>query len=91
MYVVQTKSGGYHVYYRCEQIEGNMKLANRPATPEEIKATPHLKEVVLIETRGEGGYVIAPPTDGYTKVNEFKLKVITIDERDTLLAALPFF
>jgi len=91
LYVVKTKSGGYHVYYRCEQIEGNMKLANRPATPEEIKQTPHLREVVLIETRGEGGYVIAPPTEGYTKVNEFKLKVITIDERDTLLAACRSF
>jgi hypothetical protein len=91
LYCVQTKSGGYHIYYRCEHIEGNMKLANRPATDEEIKATPHLKEVVLIETRGEGGYVIAPPTDGYTKVNEFKLTVISIEQREELLTACRSF
>lgn len=87
LYVVQTKSGGYHIYYRCEQIEGNQKLANRPPTEQEKKDTPHLKEVVLIETRGEGGYVIAPPTDGYTSVNKFLLKVISIDERESLLSS----
>jgi hypothetical protein len=91
LYCVQTKSGGYHVYYRCEHIEGNMKLANRPATEQEIKATPHLKEVVLIETRGEGGYVIAPPTEGYNKVNEFKLTVISINQREELLTACRSF
>lgn len=91
LYTVQTKSGGYHIYYRCESIEGNMKLANRPATPEEIKATPHIKEVVLIETRGEGGYVIAPPSEGYTKEKEFIIKVLTSDERENLLTACRSF
>lgn len=91
LYIVKTKSGGYHIYYRCEVIEGNQKLANRQPTDEERKDTPHLKIVVLIETRGEGGYVIAPPTDGYTKVNEFKLKVITIEQREDLLATCRSF
>lgn len=35
--VVQTQSGGYHVFYRCSEIEGNKKLASRPATPEELE------------------------------------------------------
>jgi len=91
LYTVQTKSGGYHIYYRCEAIEGNMKLANRPATTEEIKATPHVKEVVLIETRGEGGYVIAPPTEGYTREKEFFIKVLSSDEREDLLTACRSF
>lgn len=43
--------GGYHVAYRCEEpVPGNDKLA-MPANP---------KEKPLIETRGEGGYVVAP-------------------------------
>jgi hypothetical protein len=44
---VETPSGGLHVFYRCAEITGNSKLA--------MKADGH----TLIETRGEGGYVIA--------------------------------
>jgi hypothetical protein len=45
---VLTPKQGWHVYYRCEVIEANQKLA------ETADGT------TLIETRGEGGYVIAP-------------------------------
>ena len=27
--IVQTPSGGWHVFYRCEEVEGNQKLAQR--------------------------------------------------------------
>jgi len=91
LYIVRTKSGGYHIYYRCEVINGNQKLARRPATAEEIKDNPNVKEVVLIETRGEGGYVIAPPSPGYEKLSEFIIPVLTIDERDFLLSAARSF
>jgi hypothetical protein len=91
LYIVKTKSGGYHFYYRCETIEGNIKLASRPATESEIKDNPHVKQVVLIETRGEGGYVIAPPTDGYERQNDFNIPVLTIDERDHLLSVCRSF
>lgn len=53
--VVRTASGGAHVFYRCDRIEGNRKLAQRH-DDDGIKT--------LIETRGEGGYVItvgSPP------------------------------
>jgi hypothetical protein len=30
--VQRTKSGGYHLIYRCSKIAGNTKLANRPTT-----------------------------------------------------------
>lgn len=58
----KTKSGGYHVFYRCDvPVSGNMKLAqihdmetNRPST--------------IIETRGEGGYVVVAPSTGYQLV-----------------------
>lgn len=49
---------GVHWYYRCEEITGNTALAKRPLPGSSTngKAT--------IETRGEGGYVIAAPSSG---------------------------
>lgn len=47
---IQTPKGGAHFYYRAESIEHNQKLA--------LAEDRH----VLIETRGEGGYVLAPPS-----------------------------
>lgn len=49
--VVKTPSGGYHVYYRCKSVCGNQKIAM-------------LNDGVLIESRGQGGYVttiLSPP------------------------------
>jgi hypothetical protein len=52
--VVRTPRPGYHVRYRCTEvpIPGNMDLAIDPV----VKG----KERKLIETRGEGGYGLAP-------------------------------
>jgi hypothetical protein len=83
--IVQTRSGGYHIYYKCSEIQGNQKLAQRPATPEEIKNNPNEKVLVLIETRGEGGYVVAPPTDGYKKLSGDHISEITPAQREALL------
>jgi hypothetical protein len=49
--ITRTPKPGYHVRYRCHEIDvpGNTKLAIDPGT-----------KVVLIETRGEGGYALAP-------------------------------
>ena len=56
--VESSPSGGRHVYYRVHgaAVPGNRKLA--------LKADGH----VLIETRGEGGYVKCAPSDGYRLV-----------------------
>jgi len=53
--ISSTPSGGMHVRYRCSamMIPGNQTLA---------KATP---KTTLIETRGEGGYALCPPSPGY--------------------------
>jgi hypothetical protein len=88
--VVQTKSGGYHLIYRCECIEGNQKLAQRYPTDEEKTNNPHQKSLVIIETRGEGGYICAPPTDGYTVMQE-EINVITLEERDLLMEVMRSF
>jgi hypothetical protein len=82
--VVQTRSGGYHLYYKCPVIAGNQKLAQRPPTEDELKENPNEKVLVLIETRGEGGYVIAPPSDGYKKISG-TVSSITAEEREVLL------
>jgi hypothetical protein len=83
--IITTKSGGKHLYYRCSVIAGNQKLAQRPPTEEELKENPNEKVLVLIETRGEGGYVCSPPTPGYTKQSGDGISEITPDERDVLL------
>ena len=84
-----TVSGGYHLLYRCDQIEGNQKSASRPKTDEKGK----IKNDVLIETRGEGGYFIVDPTPGYKVVKNdiFKVAYITSEERAVLLSACRSF
>jgi hypothetical protein len=86
---------GVHWPYRCEVISGNDKLARRP------EKVPHPKtgELIdgaktLIETRGNGGYIIVAPTYGSVNpdgVYELKrgsiatIATITPDERAMLL------
>ena len=71
--IAQTKSKGYHIYYRCEEIEGNKKLANKQ------------NKEVLIETRGQGGYVIAPPTANYTYLQGEPVNIPTISKEERSL------
>src|SRR5262249_50400906 len=54
---------GAHLPYPCSAISRNMKLASRRKRPGEM-AHPNDKVKVLIETRGEGGYVITAPSSG---------------------------
>jgi len=84
--IIRTVSNGYHIYYKCEVIEGNQKLAERPATEDEKFINPNVKQFVLIETRGEAGYVIAPPSEGYQPLDSNDIPIITIEERDLLLS-----
>lgn len=56
-YSDRSPGGGVHWYYRCPDIGGNTKLAERP-DQESGTRNP------LIETRGEGGYVVAAPSQG---------------------------
>ncbi len=64
-YVEQTPSGGWHVLYRVDGAAArNTRLAMRPSTDAELAARPEAKVQVLLETRGEGGYVVIAPSSG---------------------------
>jgi hypothetical protein len=89
---IQTKSGGYHLIYRCDKVEGNQKLARRPLTDEE-KKTSREKWMVLLETRGEGGYIASFPSEGY-KVLRGKfseIPKITEEEREIIISCARTF
>ena len=54
-YVEDTPKGGVHWLTRCDDVSGNLKLAKRQQGST-IKT--------LIETRGEGGYIVLAPSNG---------------------------
>lgn len=91
LFIVRTPTYGYHLYYRCEVIEGNQKLAQRYATDDEKQKTPTDKRKVLIETRGEGGYIVCPPTPGYEPWQKNDIPAITPEQRKFLLDAARSF
>ena len=71
--IAKTINGGYHLYYRCDQISGNTQLAK------------NLNHNVLIETRGQGGYVVAPPTNNYEFIQGDFLDIPIINEKERSL------
>ena len=79
--IARTKNGGYHIYYRCSSIARNLKLSNK-ATRE-----------TLIETRGEGGLVVAPPSPGYKYIQgePSLIPTITPEEREVLISIAKSF
>lgn len=85
----RTQNGGFHLVYRCngKQI-GNEKLASRPPTPEELETNPHAREFVMIETRGDGGYFLISPSEGYTleQGDWSSIPTISEEDRDALLS-----
>lgn len=85
--IAQSKSGGYHIYYRCKEPGGNVKLANR-FTIEQERGSVKDTVRVLIETRGEGGYIIAPPTPGYSYIQgePSKIPLITPEDRGAIFS-----
>lgn len=84
-------SGGFHFHYRIDgTVPGNLKLARRPATPEELEAKPAERVKVLAETRGEGGQVVVAPSRHHASGKTWTRLVggpataplLTRDERD---------
>jgi len=91
--IQKTRSGGYHVLYRCETVERSHPLARRPATEAELSRDPLNKVKVLIETRAKRGMACIAPSDGYRFIagDLTTLSLITNDERKLLLDAATRF
>lgn len=89
--IVETRSKGIHLYYRTDSPEGNQKLAYREPTEEERKNGE--KKLVLIETRGTGGYIVTPPTPGYTYLQGSidSIPTLSLRERSLLLSLCKSF
>ena len=89
--VDHSPNGGYHLAYRCATIARNQKLAQRPATDAERTEANNgkLDRVTLIETRGEGGYLISAPSPGYERIQGDLADppLLTTDERTILFTA----
>jgi hypothetical protein len=77
----RTPSGGFQIPYKVKGgiIPGNSKLAGYM---EEGKTQP----TYFLETRGEGGYGLAPPSPGYSVHQDNPIPVITWQERCSLIA-----
>jgi P4 family phage/plasmid primase-like protien len=95
-------SGGLHVFYRVpEGVDKNTKLAQRLARDEEL--TDDEQDLIaqgkrvprgLIETRGEGGFVVVAPSTGavhptgkpyqFLAGNPSSIPIITGEQRDLL-------
>ena len=72
MTIQDTISGGQHWIYRCEEIQGNLKLAK------------NINGETTFETRGKGGQIVAYPSPGYTFRTKGQLQYITPEERAIL-------
>lgn len=90
----KTPSGGFHLLYRIfdRQPEGNQKLAGRFKTDEEIKAlqdsgAKHIQKIDnFLETRGEGGYFLAPPSMSYEVYRDVEIPYISWADRCDIIA-----
>lgn len=80
--IQSTQSGGYHLLYRCEVIEGNRKIASKP----KLKNNKWIPDAI-IETRGEGGYFVIDPTPKYKIIRNdiFNIPRITPEERKEII------
>ena len=91
-YVEFTPSGGIHILYRIadEDVPGNSKFARRPGEGDTVE--------VLIESRGEGGFVITAPSHGAThptgqpwvlvKGSPSSIPMLSWEERNDLILIL---
>lgn len=94
---VRTPRPGLHLYYRCERVAGSQKLARVKDSSEAGG-----KWTTVIETKGEGGYCLAPPSPDWCHPREAcyvfegdkdltKIPTITTAERAMLLDAARSF
>lgn len=90
----KTISGGYHIIYRTNIVQGNQKLAQRYTLDGE-KKNENDNIRVLLETRGFGGYIMIPPSNGYLYDNPRKtvldIPTLTDVERNSIINVCKLF
>jgi len=88
--IESTINGGFHLLYRCKTISGNTKLAQRPKWNEKLH---QFRPDTIIETRGEGGYIVAAPSPGYIVIRNsiYEIPEITSAERAEMLLVAQTF
>lgn len=81
----RSPSGGFHIPYKIidQPPPGNMKLASRETVLSDFSKS---KTVSFIETRGEGGIILIPPSLGYSVYKAQPIPLITWEERSALIA-----
>ncbi|MBK9497223.1 MAG: bifunctional DNA primase/polymerase [Xanthomonadales bacterium] len=83
--IEKSPSGGRHYAYRCSEHDGNSKIAQTlRELPGHKPGTDGL--TTLLETRGQGGYIVTYPTRGYILLQGdwLHLPTITPAERSLL-------
>lgn len=91
--VHKTPSGGYHILYRIAdgEPEKNQKLAERAKTKDEIQEDidkgikKPKKFVAFLETRGEGGFALMPPSLNYSVHIDKPIPLISWADRCELI------
>ena len=93
--MVETVSGGYHLFYRSGVSTNNTKLASRYTTDEEKALDSNDRQRVLLETRAHGGIILAAPTKGYKLDNPQKdystIPTITDEQRNSIISVCRSF
>jgi hypothetical protein len=78
--IYKTINSGYHLIYKCEQIEGNKKIAT-------LKG----HDSAIIETRGIGGYIFVYENQISKDLSYEDIKEISIDDRTILFGICKYF
>jgi replicative DNA helicase len=80
LYTERTPTGGYHIVYRYESPEGAKRAGN-------VNLARSRENKSIIETRGEGGYFVTAPTEGYEAIQGdlTDLPTLSRNERDRMI------
>lgn len=81
----RSPSGGFHIPYKIidQPPPGNMKLASRETVLSDFSQA---KTVSFIETRGEGGIILIPPSLGYSIYKANPIPLLTWAERTAIIS-----
>lgn len=96
-YVERTPSGGLHFVFRVTGGPAlpNTRLAARPSTAAELAEHPEQPIQVLVETRGEGGFVVIAPSTmpgrAWVQTGRGEVAHLSVEERDQLYEVARMF